>query len=219
MNKEFVKDLDNIFILGRGQTLGKCPEKKPDKSEFWGCNNVYRARQLDRLFIKTDPYIIQNRSEKNLINEINEHDFPVYTLGLYPEFKNNVRYPIEEVIKEFKTSFLLNTASYMIALAIMQKPKKILLTGIDMAFGTNNEYMRNEKGCIEFWLGMAKGRNIDFIIAEGSTLLHRRDVSNYYGYTDKSNGFCTRIEPKFSWGRPDGKCAMHYKMMLAQHNL
>ena len=219
MEKEFIKELENIFILGRGQTLGKCPEKQPEKSEFWGCNNIYRARQLDRLFIKTDPYILQNRSEKNLINEINEHDFPVYTLGLYPEFKNNIRYPIEEVVKEFKTSFILNTAAYMIALAIMQKPKKILLAGIDMAFGTNNEYMRNEKGCLEFWLGMAKGRGIQFIIAEGSTLLKRRAVSNYYGYTETSDGFCTRIEPKFTWGRPDGKCAMHYKMMPALHNL
>ncbi|GAI83579.1 unnamed protein product, partial [marine sediment metagenome] len=48
---ELVKGLDNIFILGRGQSLGFCPVKKPDKSEYWGCNNIYKARGVDRLFI------------------------------------------------------------------------------------------------------------------------------------------------------------------------
>lgn len=219
MNKEFVKDLEGIFILGRGQSLGRCPLEKPANTEFWGCNNVYRARKLDRLFLKTDPYITQHRTQSNLIAEINEHDFPVYTLGLYPELKNNVRYPMEEVIKEFKTNYILNTAAHMIALAIMQKPKHLYLAGVDMSYGTNNEYMRNEKACVEGWLGMALGRRIKFTIAEGSTLLKRRDVSNYYGYVQTTDNFTMKLQPKYSWGRPDGKCAYQYKIVSAQHNL
>lgn len=219
MNKEFVKELDNIFILGRGQSLGRCPAQKPEKSEFWGCNNVYRARQLDRLFLKTDIYLLSNRLEKEILKHVNENDIPIYTLGAYPEIKNNFRIPVEEIIKEFKTSFLINTASYMLALAIMQKPKNIYLAGIDMEWGTNNEYLRNEKGCVEYWLGVCKGRGIKFVLAEESTLLKRRGFSNYYGLVETTDGMCTRLEPKYSWGRPDGKSALHYKIILAKHNL
>jgi len=196
--KDFVKGLENIFILGRGQSLGHAPTSQIENSEIWGCNNVYKARELDRLFIMHDIYMVQFLREKTLIEDINKKEFPVYTLGRYEILNNNVQYPIEEVLKEFGTSYLINNASYMLALAIMQKPKNINLFGIDMSYGTNNEYMYNEKACIEFWLGMAKGKDINFAISEGSTLMKRRGRSNYYGMLEKSDGLAFRLEPDFS---------------------
>jgi len=120
---ELVKGLDNIFILGRGQSLGFCPVKKPEKSEFWGCNNIYMAREVDRLFIMHDLYVTQYNRGTKIIEEANEKGFPVYTLGKYEELKNNIPYPIQEVIKEFNIAYFLTNISYMLALAIMQKPK------------------------------------------------------------------------------------------------
>ena len=216
--KPLVKELDAIFILGRGQSLTRCPETIPDKTEFWGCNNIYRARKLSRLFVIKSPYLVRLR-EPNLINEINEHDFPVYTLGLYPEFNNNVKYPLEEIIKEFNTGYILNTASYMLALAIMMKPKRLLLFGVDMSYGTNNEYMYNEKACLEGWLGMALGRGIQFDIAQESTLLKRKMVTNFYGYNVINDGPSTRIEPKYSWPDTRGLCAKSYKLEKVHHNI
>ena len=57
--KDFVKGLENIFILGRGQSLGYAPTTKVENSEVWGCNNVYKAREVDRLFIMHDIYMVQ----------------------------------------------------------------------------------------------------------------------------------------------------------------
>lgn len=216
--KEFVKGLDTIFILGRGQTILKCPAEGPKDSEFWGCNNVYLAKplELDRLFIIHDIYGIQDLRKVNIIKDVNEKGFPVYTLGSYPEFKNNVRYPMEAVIKDFKTSFILNTAAHMLALAIMQKPEKILLYGVDLEYGTNTDYLRNEKGSLEYLLGVAIGRGIRFMIAEGSTLLRRKQRSNFYGFIqqkpldDKVHE--KQFLPHFSWGRPDGKGALRYRI-------
>lgn len=218
-NMKLVENLDNIFILGRGQSLGKCPVKKPENSEFWGCNNVYKVRELDRLFIIRDVYMTKDIRKTEILKDVNEKGFPVYTLGAYPEIKNNVRYPVEEVIKEFKTSYILNTAAYMIALAIMQKPKRIALIGVDMAYATNNEYLRNKKACVEFWLGMALGRNIKFILTPESTLLKRQGLSNYYGLIETVKEFNTRLDPKYSWGRPDGKSAIRYKIIPHMHTL
>ena len=216
---EFVKELDNIFILGRGQSLGFCPVKKPEKSEFWGCNNIYKAREVDRLFVMHDVYVTQYNRGTKIIEEANGKGFPVYTLGKYEELKNNIPYPIEEVIKEFETAYFLTNISYMLALAIMQRPKNLFLFGVDMDFGTAKEYMQNEKGNIEFWLGMATGRKIRFHLSKGSTLIRRKGMGNYYGMVAKidERSHTLQLDPKYKWGKT--KSALKYKIIKIAHNL
>jgi len=211
MGKEFVKDLDSIFILGRGQSLMRCPVEKPEKTEYWGCNNIYKAREVDRLFIVHDIYATQFNRDKDLIKNINKKDFPVYTLGNYKELKNNIQYPMKKVIQEFNVAFFIDTTSYMIALAIMQRPKNISLFGVDMYFGTGTGYMRNDKGCIEFWLGVATGRKIIIHITKESTLLRRRTASNFYGMKMVKDGTRVLLQPEYMWDRP--KCALRYKIV------
>jgi len=216
---ELVNGLDNIFILGRGQSLGFCPVKKPDKSEFWGCNNIYKAREVDRLFIMHDVYITQHKRETKIIEEVNQEGFPVYTLGKYADLKNNIQYPMEEVIKEFDTVYFLTNISYMLALAIMQRPKNLYLFGVDMNLGTATEYLRNEKGCLEFWLGMAIGRKIKFHLSKSSTLMRRKGTGNYYGMIAKINKphNILTLEPVYEWGKV--KSALKYKITKVSHGL
>jgi len=216
---ELVKGLENIFILGRGQSLGYCPVKKPDKSEYWGCNNIYKARGVDRLFIMHDVYVTRYNRGTKIIEEANEKGFPVYTLGKYEELKNNVQYPMEEVIKEFNIAYFLTNISYMLALAIMQKPKDLYLFGVDMDFGTGREYMQNEKGCLEFWLGMAVGRKIQFHLSKGSTLMRRKGRGNYYGMVAKvgEQSPTLQLDPVYEWGKV--KSALKYKIVKVAHNL
>ncbi|GAF90320.1 unnamed protein product, partial [marine sediment metagenome] len=186
----------------------------PDKTEFWGCNNVYKARDVDRLFIMHDIYVIQSNRDEDLIKNVNKKDFPVYTLGKYDEIKNNIQYPMKKVVKEFNAAFFINTVTFMLALAIMQKPKKIELYGVDMYFGTGTGYMRNDKGCIEFWLGVATGREIKIGIAKGSTLMRRRVTSNFYGMKRVERGQGAPgilLVPEYIWERP--KCALKYKIV------
>ncbi|MBA7553523.1 hypothetical protein ES705_46115 [subsurface metagenome] len=216
---ELVKELDNIFILGRGQSLGYCPVKKPEKSEFWGCNNIYKAREVDRLFIMHDVYVTQYNRGTKIIEEANEKGFPVYTLGKYEELKNNIQYPIQEVIKEFNIAYFLTNISYMLALAIMQRPKNLCLFGVDMDFGTAREYMQNEKSCLEYWLGVATGKKIRFHLSQGSTLMRRKGRGNYYGMVakiDKQN-HTLQLDPVYKWGKV--KSALKYKVVKVAHNL
>ncbi|MBA7543798.1 hypothetical protein ES705_36138 [subsurface metagenome] len=216
---ELVKDLDNIFILGRGQSLGFCPVKKPEKSEFWGCNNIYKAREVDRLFIMHDVYVTQYNRGTKIIEEANQKGFPVYTLGKYEELKNNISYPVEEVIKEFGIAYFLTNISYMLALAIMQKPKNLCLFGVDMDFGTAKEYMQNEKGCLEYWLGVATGRKIRFHLSQGSGLMRRKGRGNYYGMVAKidEHNHTLQLDPVYKWGKV--KSALKYKIVKIAHNL
>jgi len=120
---------------------------------------------------------------------------------------------MEKVIEEFGVAFFTNNISYMIPLAIMQGPKNIFLFGVDMYFGTKGEYMRNEKGCIEFWLGVATGRKIQIHLPAESTLLKRKGRSNFYGMkveVDKNNHMVT-LTPEYTMGR--SKCAREYRLV------
>ena len=212
MEKEFQKNLDSIFILGRGASLLRCPVKKPKNVEYWGCNSAYRARDIDRLFIMHNPQMTQFRRDKELIDNINKKEFPVYTLGKYKSIKNNIEYPVNEVIKEFDVAFFLTNISYMLALAIIQKPKSIHLFGVDMTFGAMNEYMRNEKGCIEFWLGVAIGKGIQFHLPVLSTLLKRKNRENFYGMLVKRDKDTKTIQISPQYWQNREKCAAKYKI-------
>ncbi len=211
MSKELVKDLSNIYILGRGVSLIRCPAQKPENAEFWGCNNVYRAREVDRLFIMHDLYATQFKRDKDLIETINKKDFSVYTLGKYDILKNNVQYPMEEILKEFEQAYFLNNICYMVALAILQSPKNMTFYGVDLSFGNKSEYMQEAKACVEFWLGVAVGRGIMIHLAEESTLLKRVGRTKFYWWKEKIddvNSFTLQLEPQYLWGNP--KCAEKY---------
>ena len=208
-----MKQLDYITILGTGQTLARCPEKKIENGEYWGCTDTFKKVkiELDKLFIMRDLYLTQYNKDKNLIKEINKKNFPVYTLGKYPELKNNVQYPTQEMLKEFKMGYFLTNISYMLALAITKKPKCIGMFGVDMNFGTNIEYMRNEKSCIEYWLGVATGRGIEVHIPQQSTLMKRQRYGAFYGMKVKKEGNGLLLTPDYMWGRE--KCAKEYKII------
>lgn len=216
---ELVKDLDNIIILGRGQSLGFCPTKIPEKTEIWGCNNTYKAREVDRLFIMRDVYVTQFNRETKIIEETNEKGFPLYTLGKYDDLKNNVQYPMQEVIKYFNIAYFLTNPAYMLALAIMQRPKNLYLYGVDLDFGTADEYLQNEKGNLEYWLGQATGRKIKFYLSKGCTLLRRKNRGTYYGLLVSEDPLyhTIRLKPDYRFGRK--KSALKYKIVKVEHTL
>jgi hypothetical protein len=222
-NFDFVTGLDQIFIIGKGVSALKTPEQKPEKAEYWGANDIFKLpkRDIDRIFIMRDLYVTEQNKGKGMVEELNKLDKPVYTLGLYPELVNNVAYPMKAVIEEYSDTYdrayFLNTASYMLALAIMLKPKKICLFGVDMSFGSRTEYMRNEKACLEHWIGMAIGRDIDIQLTPESTLMKRQGYENYYGMKlnkpDKDHPHDpVTLSPKFIQGK-GGKCAKKYELV------
>ena len=176
------KRLENVNILALGPSWFKCPETHGDDEETWGVNTMYRNRKVDRIFIMHDLRHDILLMDKDFIESVNKADCPIYTAGDYPVFDKNVVYPIERVIDEFKVCFFLNVICYMIAFAIMEKVKKITLFGCDMRTDSGEEYRVNEKGAVEFWLGVAIGRGIDIAMPEESYLLKRMMTSNSYGY-------------------------------------
>jgi hypothetical protein len=176
---------EHVHILALGPSWYKCPEEKVEGEEIWAVNTMYRNRPADRVYIMHDLRHDILLMDKDFVHNVNQMDIPVYTAGDYPSFKNNVVYPIEDVLNEFRVAFFLNVMCYMIAHAIMEGVKKISLWGTDMRSDAGHEYRINEKGAVEFWLGVAIGRGVEIAIPEESYLLKRIMTGNFYGYTPR----------------------------------
>jgi len=100
----------------------------------------------------------------------------------------------------------------------MQKPKNIYLFGVDMEYGTSTEYMQNEKANVEYWLGMATGRKIQYHLSNGCSLMRRKTQNNYYGMIvnlDEQHK-TLRLTPDY---KGNDKCALKYKLIKIEHNL
>ena len=172
--------LKDVIILGCGPTHVECKYNY----ETWGVNGTYTfAKRLDKLF---------------MTDEVSEVDGCWYDLPLmmrlnptmvfpveYPRFREcgfGIEiYPIEELMAKFPTSFFSNSIAYMIAYALtktktIQTPddllprvidgyNKIYLYGIDMM--TNSTYIQ-EKGGVEFWMGVALGMGVEIVNTRGS---------------------------------------------------
>lgn len=211
---ELVKGLDTIILLARGPSGYRCPTEKLPNTEVWGSNTVYRDRTLDRLFIMHDIRWEMMTEDRNLIENVNALDIPVYCPGAYPVLKNSVDYPIQDVFAEFGIiPYFLNVIAYMVALAIVQQPKKIQLYGIDMRAGM--EYQA-ERANVEFWLGVAVGRGIKVDTTPESMIFYSPHQAHkdrlFYGYTPRkrSDGLYNLI--------PDGdrECAKQYKLVAVE---
>lgn len=202
-----LKELDEVIILSMGPSWFMCPQEAPENSEIWSINTMYRSdKKIDKLFIMHDIRRDILFQDKMFVDAVNDTKLPVYTAGKYPSLNNNIEYPVEDVLKEFKTGFFLNAVCWMLPYAIMHKPKKIRLFGCDMRPDTGLEHHTNEKGCVEFWCGVAIGRGIDIVVPEESYICKRVLTGNFYGYRPSPQA----IEKKGLWQLiPDGKQKDH----------
>ena len=173
--------IKELIILGNGPTRVDCPYH----CETWGVNGGYAfAKRLDKLFmtdslegeILEEEYNIEKLIEFNGTLVLPKH-FPVFdSLGIPIEI-----YPIDEVLAKFKTRFFSNTIAYMMAYALLHTTSiqeldgpilrvidgydRIYFYGIDMM--TNTTYVQ-EKGGVEFWMGIALAMGVEIINTKGS---------------------------------------------------
>ena len=171
-----------------GPTWYQCPAEAPENSEIWGVNTMYRNRDCDRIFIMHDIKHDLMVQDRDFFETVNAKGIPVITAGDYPPLENNFVYPAEEVIEFFGVAFFLNVMAWMLAYAIMCNPKRITVYGCDMRSDSGDEYRLGERGCVEYWLGVAMGKGIDIGLPQESFLLKRIMRGNFYGYHLRKTG-------------------------------
>ena len=160
--------MEDIIILAWGQSRWRCPF---DADEVWGINNVWTFKELknkrfDKIFA-FDPWPEFNIREMKKIA-------PIVSWRDYADIK----YPLEEIKAEFKTSYFTNTIAYMIAYAIFLKIPLVRLYGVDAPYGS--KYAIDKSG-VEYWIGRGIERGTEVIPCEGSHLLRTITGEEYGG--------------------------------------
>ena len=172
--------MKEVIILGLGPSKDECPYD----AEVWALNDCHRfAKRIDKLFV-TDGW---GEFGADGVNELSEakHKFGCEIVAASKHDGLNVTlYPIEEIIKHFRTQFFSNTVCYMIAYALLLGYKKLRFYGIDML--THTSYIA-EKGAVEFWMGVAKGMGVEVINTKTSATGKTTTGKLYGEWGDKTD--------------------------------
>lgn len=157
--------MKELIILGKGPSRAFCPFD----AEVWGVNQVCEmipheeCKRITKLFAFDDlPLMIEGMKATGI---------PIYS---WQDFADK-EYPYDEIVSRFRDYFT-NTITYMIALAVYEGYEKLRLYGVDQRVET--EYA-NEKGGVEFWLGVAIGQGIKVEISQGSSLFKTKTGRRY----------------------------------------
>lgn len=105
---------------------------------------------------------------------LRNQEIPIMMTRKYQEIKSSMRYPIEAITKEYGTFFNC-TVDYMLAFAIWLQYTHIELYGIHCL-----EQYEFEKRGINYWLGICRGKGIDFFLPDEADILK----PIFYGYKE-----------------------------------
>ncbi len=162
-----IKHSKFITILGYSGTANECPFD----TETWGINiagKYYKPKATSlgvNAFVqpKIDYCMAFDVLPPEYVREMKKIA-PVISFQPYGDYP----YPIEEIIRTFKTRYFVNSLCYMIAYAIFQGVRHLSLYGCDTLLG--GEWQRESKG-IEYWLGRAEERGMELSLPRKSGLL------------------------------------------------
>ena len=189
---EIRKDQTKIQIMGTGSGQELAPRETDHI--IYALNDFIK---LERYGIKPDvlfildildekPQILEGYDKmEGVVKRINDMKIPLIAPYKYEDIPLSEPFPIHECVKRFGYPYFTNTICYMVAYALLVGAKEISLYGINQA--GSHEY-NEERGGVEFWLGIAIGIGVRVTInGRGSQLLKFKarhgSKSILYGYS------------------------------------
>lgn len=145
--------------------------KAPQHDEIWTVNRGLRSFRHDKIFCMDDFRWLEQKNAK-YAGWLKEHDKPIITSTVYPEYPNAVPYPFNDVLETIEDDIFANsTVSYMVAYAIYIRVERFSIYGADYIYPDGN---KSEEGgqAVAFLLGMARELGIGHRIPKESSLLY-----------------------------------------------
>lgn len=167
--------------------------------EVWGINAIGDVLNCDRIIHMDDVRIQEiraaERPESNIarmLDWMKTTKTQIISSRCHPDYPAITEYPIEDVLKEFQLDYFNSTAAWAVALAVFGGAEKISLWGIDFTYPDAHDAEKG-RGCVEFWLGVAKARGIKVAMPKTTTLMDA-----LYTRQERLYGYDTRtVEIKF----------------------
>lgn len=180
--------LRKIACLGGGKSLQYAPWADPTW-ELWAhasCRHLCK-RDPDLLWDLHPPELWRDEKKKTWDPKYHKwlarNRTPIMMQAEYEDVPASMRYPLETIVTEFPIGYMANHLAYMIALALIEGVTHIGVFGCD--YSTNSEYGA-QRGCAEYWLGIAEGRGVHILLPPTCDLLGKPKLM--YGYESHPNG-------------------------------
>lgn len=178
----------NILAMGSSRSdfdVLRLMEQRPDvlkDSETWGINYMGAITKLDRI-IHLDPVhpYLGHDVVKDMCDNALKDRIPFYTSHPHPMYSNHVIYPFDQVVRTLGSHYLNGSVAYAVALAIAEGYTDIGLFGADFSY-PNAHVSESGRACVEYWMGVAAGRGVRFIVAQNSTLMDAHCRQQPYGW-------------------------------------
>lgn len=120
------------------------------------------AKRADAIFQMHEPAIWKNPNNRNDPKHYawlqSQNEIVIYMQEAYPDVPCSVRFPLEEIVEQFKIKYFTSSVAYALALACYLGYSRIELYGVEME--TNTEYIYQRDG-VTLWLGVALGLGIE----------------------------------------------------------
>ena len=156
--RDYQKKKDKVIMVGKGYGWWECPRDPQNEYEVWGINDlIMRKTDIDLMF---NVHLLEDYCKADMagVEFANALGIPIIMPKEYPDLPMSIRFPLEEIMKEFDTDYFMTGIAYMLAYAIYKGYKQIDCYGINMR-GADEKY-KNARACVEYWIGIAKGRGI-----------------------------------------------------------
>src|SRR5512139_1124341 len=177
-----------IAILGAAPSSDKLCPFGDIGWEVWACSpGNYTAPRVDAWF---EIHSLDRKwvaGNEPYVSALQEHP-RVYVAVPDKRLPNAILYPLKEMKefygnRRFLDSFLQSQVSFMLAFAIMQKPKQIGVWGVDMA--AESEYAYQRPGC-HYFFDQAAQRGIEIVAPPQSDILEPLPL---YGYKEQDPSY------------------------------
>lgn len=200
--KKLRKGKKTVAMVGMAPTSCSLAPFEDKDVEIWAMNETHHwpwLKRADRWFQihHTDSWKrdLAKRGVTGHLEWLQENpwNIPIYMQYWNEEVPKSVAYPLREVCAKFfknfrrgdaKIKYFTSTLAYMFGIALLEEPRfdRIELYGFEMA--ATVEYIE-QKGCGEFWMGLAMGLGVEIYVPPGCILMW----SSLYGGNEQGAGW------------------------------
>lgn len=170
-----------IALLGSAvSSVGLAPFNDPEW-EIWACSPANKGIPRADLWFELHNIEVKKREGlSEYLEWLKTRPFKIFMQAAPPEFPNSLEFPLKEMVGKYGPFWWTSQLSYMLAMAIEQKPKAIALYGVDMA--ANSEYNQQRLAC-QYFIQMALKQDIGLVVPPESDIL---EPAPLYGYCESS---------------------------------
>ncbi len=170
-----------IAVLGSAvSSVGLAPLNDPSW-EIWACSPANRGLpKVDVWFELHNPEVKIREGLIEWMEWLKTRPI-VYMQRVYDGCPGAREFPLQEIIQRWGPFWWTSQLSFMLALAIEQKPHTIGVYGVDMA--ANSEYNQQRLACQYFIQHIIRDSNIELVVPPESDIL---EPAPLYGYCESS---------------------------------